>query len=1341
MDNGIGNSSSENAPGAQSKPPRLQNGKKEAAAKRLLAKGYKQYVDEVGALIEKCGFDIPTIEIRTRNLTVETDALVGSSAVRNVVSSLYQDTVDCCVGENSQPLTILKDINIVLKPGTATLLLGPPGAGKSALLQCLGGKMVPSDVLRVSGSVLYNGRSTEEFQVPSTVGYVHQVDNHEPVLTVRETIRFAGKCRGNKIQQLLAEELRKRLDKDPHFLDEHDEQWKQNLLHAFSAGVQDEVTIAMLGLSNCADTIVGDELTRGISGGEKKRVTTGEMITGNTHVLLLDQISTGLDSATTFSITDSLVHLTHVLKLTTVSSLLQPPPETYDLFDEVLLLGNGHVLYQGRRKDVLPYFAKLGFHKPFYVETADFLQQITTASGQRHFYHPDPENGGLKSEGASKFIIPLSDLALSYANSDIGQQYAHHAQSAFPPNAEQDAALEFRRYSKSYKEIASAVFKRWIVLVSRDKNLFWAKITQNVILGIVIGTLFYDTNDYISIFGVLFSCSLFMTLAGFPHMAIAFNSKKVFLKQRDAHFFPPSLYTLTAYVVYLPYALMDAVLFSCIVYFMVGLSTDGAGPFFTFVLILFSMASCTTALFRMIGDISPTMVLANAAGGALLLILIMSSGFTILRPSIPDWWIWSYYISPFAYTIRSLAINEMTTSRWAGGEGQQALEEFGIFTSRLWIWMGILALWGFYALYALISHFSLTYTSGPKKRAFLSASAAAVSETKEKLDYRKLALNFVPVTLAFKDLKYFVPRPGKSQGHLQLLDGISGYAKPGTLTALMGSTGAGKTTLMDVLAGRKTSGTTEGEININGHPKEQKSFRRIMGYVEQIDSHSAFATVKETLQFSAALRLGQDVDRSQKMDFVEDILYLIELHNISDLLVGMSPAEGISLEQRKRLSIGVELVANPSILFMDEPTSGLDAYAAGIVMKAVQNIAASGRTVICTIHQPSSEIFLAFTHLLVLQKGGQTVFFGPQGHECETLIRFLESMPGTVPLKEGINPANWMLEVVNGGTSGTVDVDYAHAYNESQLRADAANEVEALLQPQSGDRVVEFDEKFSAPWSTQFSECLKKNVRSYWRNPSFNTTRYVMTVVLALIYGSMYWDVGNTIQNAGNVQDVLGALFNTAVFLGVFNMDTIQPVVFMERSVFYRERASGTYGVLPYTLALQIVEIPYLIVQSVLYTSIAYFMINFEHDVGKFFFVMLVIALNLHMLSMVGILIATITAAEHIASLVGAFFLTLWIQFCGFVQRQPNIPSGWIWMYWITPLSYTLYGLSAGLLGDNFSVIEVDNTMQTVSSYLDTAFGFAFSFRWWSVGVLLLFGLVFQLCTFLALWKVSFHVR
>lgn len=1328
-------------PEAQPKPPRLQKGKKEDAAKRLLEKGYKRYVDEVGALFDKCGLDIPTVEIRTRDLTIETDALVGSSAVRNVVSSLYQDTLDSCIGETSQPLTILKDVNIVLKPGTATLLLGPPGSGKSALLQCIGGKMMPSNVLRVSGSVLYNGRSAEDFEVPSTVAYVHQVDNHEPVLTVRETIRFAGKCRGNKIQQLLAEELDKRLKKDPHFLDGQDEQWKQNLLHAFSAGVQDEVTIRMLGLDNCADTIVGDELTRGISGGEKKRVTTGEMITGNTHVLLLDQISTGLDSATTFSISDSLVHLTHVLKLTTVSSLLQPPPETYDLYDEVLLLGEGHVLYQGARADVLPFFARLGFHKPYYVETADFLQQITTPSGQRRFYQPDPEAGGPKALSSSEFVVPLSSVALSHAQSDRGRQYIESAQSAFLPTLQQDSALEFRRFSKSYGEIAVAVLKRWVVLVSRDKNLFWAKVTQNVILGLVIGTLFYDSEDYVAIFGVLFSCSLFMTLAGFPHMAIAFNSKKVFLKQRDAHFFPPSLYTLTAYVVYLPYAMMDAVLFSIIVYFMVGLSTDGAGPFFTFVLILFSMASCTSALFRMIGDISPTMVIANAAGGALLLILIMSSGFTILRPSIPDWWIWSYYISPFAYTIRSLAINEMSTVRWAGGEGNQALEEFGIFTSRLWIWMGIVALWGFYILYALISHFSLTYTNGPRKRAFLSASAVAKVEDEEKLDYRKLALDFIPVTLAFRNLNYFVPKPGKSQEQLQLLDGISGYAKPGTLTALMGSTGAGKTTLMDVLAGRKTAGTMEGEININGYPKEQKSFRRIMGYVEQIDSHSAFATVRETLRFSASLRLGQDVEHGQKMKFVEDILHLIELHSISDLLVGMSPAEGISLEQRKRLSIGVELVANPSIIFMDEPTSGLDAYAAGIVMRAVQNIAASGRTIMCTIHQPSSEIFLAFTHLLVLQKGGRTVFFGAQGSECSALIRFLESIPGTVPLKEGINPANWMLEVVNGGKSGSMDVNYADVFNLSQLRKDCIDDVEKLMLPQSGVRIVEFDEKFSAPLTTQFRECLKKNMRSYWRNPSFNTTRYVMTVVLALIYGSMYWDVGNTIENAGNVQDVLGALFNTAVFLGVFNMDTIQPVIFMERSVFYRERASGTYGVLPYTLALQIVEIPYLIVQSILYTSIAYFMINFEHDVGKFFFVMLVIALNLHMLSMVGILIATITAAEHIASLVGAFFLTLWIQFCGFVQRQPNIPQGWIWMYWLTPLSYTLYALSAGLLGDNHSEIVVGDTMQTVSSFLDADFGFEYSFRWWSVAVLVLFGLFFQLCTFLALWKISFHVR
>jgi ABC-type multidrug transport system ATPase subunit len=180
------------------------------------------------------------------------------------------------------------------------------------------------------------------------------------------------------------------------------------------------------------------------------------------------------------------------------------------------------------------------------------------------------------------------------------------------------------------------------------------------------------------------------------------------------------------------------------------------------------------------------------------------------------------------------------------------------------------------------------------------------------------------------------------------------------LTALVGSSGAGKTTLMDVLAGRKTGGYIEGEIRISGFLKEQNSFARVAGYVEQNDIHSPQVTVEESLWFSSSLRLPNDISREDKHSFVEKVMELVELDQLRHALVGMPGSTGLSTEQRKRLTIAVELVANPSIIFMDEPTSGLDARAAAIVMRTIRNTVDTGRTVVCTIHQPSIDIFEAF---------------------------------------------------------------------------------------------------------------------------------------------------------------------------------------------------------------------------------------------------------------------------------------------------------------------------------------------------------------------------------------------
>ncbi len=227
-----------------------------------------------------------------------------------------------------------------------------------------------------------------------------------------------------------------------------------------------------------------------------------------------------------------------------------------------------------------------------------------------------------------------------------------------------------------------------------------------------------------------------------------------------------------------------------------------------------------------------------------------------------------------------------------------------------------------------------------------------------------------PTSLSFHNLTYSVdiPNPGACSGVKKrpLLKHVFGYVKPGMMVALMGPSGAGKTTLLDVLANKKTGGYVTGSMLINNKPRDA-SFQLISGYVEQFDSHEETATVREAIEFSAALRLPADMDPREKAERVESVLDTLGLRGVQDQQIGSIERGGISPELRKKVTIGVELVMNPAILFLDEPTTGLDSLGALAVMEAVRKLA-STISVVCTIHQPSAEIMEKFDFMLLMKK-------------------------------------------------------------------------------------------------------------------------------------------------------------------------------------------------------------------------------------------------------------------------------------------------------------------------------------------------------------------------------------
>lgn len=784
--------------------------------------------------------------------------------------------------------------------------------------------------------------------------------------------------------------------------------------------------------------------------------------------------------------------------------------------------------------------------------------------------------------------------------------------------------------------------------------------------------------------------------------------------------------------------------------------------------LLFSVHQMAIGLFRMMASIARDIIIANTFGSAALLVIFLLGGFILPKAMIKPWWVWAFWVSPLSYGQRAISVNEFGAEQWSkisvnGNStlGGSLLESHSLPTAGYWYWLGVGVLLLYALLFNLIVTLALAYLNPIRRSQSIippeseetsksdgpTISNANGTSVENGVKKKGMILPFQPLAMTFHKVNYFVDMPkemssqGVSEKKLQLLSSVSGVFSPGVLTALVGASGAGKTTLMDVLAGRKTGGYIEGEIKISGYPKEQKTFARISGYVEQNDIHSPQVTVQESLLFSSYLRLPKEVSQNQRKEFVEEVMALVELDSLRHALVGLPGSTGLSTEQRKRLTIAVELVANPSIIFMDEPTSGLDARAAAIVMRTVRNTVDTGRTVVCTIHQPSIEIFEAFDELLLMKRGGRVIYGGKLGEKSQTLINYFQSINGIPPISSGYNPATWMLDISTPAAEERIGEDFANLYKKSEQYREVETSIENLSVPPTGSTQLKFSSTYSQGSFSQFKMCWWKQNIVYWRSPPYNAVRLFFTTLSALIIGSIFWDVGSKRDTYLNLTVVMGALYSSVMFLGVNNSSSVQPIVSIERTVFYREKAAGMYSPFPYALAQGLVEIPYITVQTIIYGVITYFMINFERDVGKFFMYLLFMFLTFTYFTFYGMMAVGLTPNQNLAAIVSSAFYSLWNLLSGFIVPKPSIPKWWLWFYYICPIAWTLRGIITSQLGDIETTIVGPGFEGTVKEYLEVAFGFEPDMIGVSVAVLIGFSFFFFIIFALSIKFLNFQRR
>ncbi|KAH9676827.1 ABC transporter G family member 37 [Citrus sinensis] len=1276
-----------------------------------------QLLRKIRKRMDKVGVKLPTIEVRYKNLCVEAKCEVVHGKPLPTLWNSFKGMIS---------INILNRVSGILKPGRMTLLLGPPGCGKSSLLKALSGNLDPS--LKVTGELSYNGHKLEEFVPQKTSAYISQNDLHIAEMTVRETVDFSARCQGVGSREEIMMELSRR-EKEAGIIPDPDI----------------DTYMKILGLDVCADTMVGDAMRRGISGGQKKRLTTGEMIVGPTKALFMDEITNGLDSSTAYQIIACIQQLVHVTDSTALISLLQPAPETFDLFDDIILMAEGKIVYHGPRDHVLAFFEDCGFRCPERKGVADFCRRKDQAQYWLHTELP-----------YSYFSVDM--FSKKFKESPLVKKLDEELLVASDKSKSHKNAISFSVYSLSRWELFKACMSRELLLMRRNSFLYIFKTTQLIIVAIMAMTVFLRTRMEIDVFdanyymGSLYFALVILLVDGIPELSMTIQRLAVFYKQKELCFYPAWAYAIPATILKVPLSLVEALAWTCLTYYVIGYSPE-VWRFFRQFILLFAVHFTSISMFRFVASVFQTVVAAMTAGSFAILLVLLFGGFVISKLSMPVWLKWGFWISPVTYGEIGLSLNEFLAPRWQKmlptntTIGQEILESRGLNFDGYLFWISLGALFGFALLLNIGFTLALTFlkTSG-SSRAMISLekfSEMRVSEdstsgeiVKEhsrstpmtnKESYKgKMVLPFEPLTLAFQDLKYYIDTPlemrerGFTEKKLRLLYDVTGSLRPGVLTALMGVSGAGKTTLLDVLAGRKTTGYIEGEIKIGGYPKVQETFARVSGYCEQTDIHSPQITVEESVIFSAWLRLAPEINSKTKAEFVNEVLETIELDGIKDSLVGIPGVNGLSTEQRKRLTIAVKLVANPSIIFMDEPTTGLDARAAAIVMRAVKNVVDTGRTIVCTIHQPSIDIFEAFDKLILLKIGGRIIYCGPLGKHSSQVIEHFE-------IRKNYNPATWILEVTSTSAEAELGVDFSQIYRESALYENNKELVKQLNTPPPGSRDLHFPTRFSRNGWGQFKSCLWKLHLSYWRSPSYNLTRIMHTTTSSLLFGVLFWEQGQKIRAFS--------------FISLVITCHVIPNVARERTVMYREGFAGMYSPWAYALAQVTVEIPYLLIQALAYVIISYPMIGYYGSAYKVFWNFYAMFCTMMFYNYLGMLLVSLTPNFMIASILSTVFYTLFNLFSGFLIPGPKIPNWWIWLYYMMPTSWALNGIITSQYGDIDKEIIVFGETKSLSSFLEDYFGFHHDRLPITAAVLIIYPLVLAFLFAYCIGKLNFLRR
>mmetsp|Transcript_13559 Transcript_13559/g.36688 ORF Transcript_13559/g.36688 Transcript_13559/m.36688 type:complete len:690 (-) Transcript_13559:688-2757(-) len=502
----------------------------------------------------------------------------------------------------------------------------------------------------------------------------------------------------------------------------------------------------------------------------------------------------------------------------------------------------------------------------------------------------------------------------------------------------------------------------------------------------------------------------------------------------------------------------------------------------------------------------------------------------------------------------------------------------------------------------------------------------------------------------------------KHHNNRKLLEGVSGQAKPGRLIALMGPSGSGKTTLLNALAGQvpcSSSLELSGSVTVNGMPSSESTHRQ--AYVQQDDVFYTQLTVAETLNMAAELRLPPSMTPAQKKEYVDQLMKVLGLNKVANTVVGDAKKRGLSGGEKKRLSLGCELVGSPPLIFLDEPTTGLDAPGAEKVMRTLHSLAASGQTVVASIHQPRSSIWSMFDDLVLLHEG-KVVYSGPAGEEA--LEHFAQL---GYPCPPHHNPAEFVADLVSpesnlegkageAQVSGRERVDrLVEAWRQKgQHKAPVTSTSKQAVAP-SGDRgKASTDEaRPNISWWRQFKLLAHRSWRQATRDKAAAMARIGSNLSSALIFGCIFNRMG---RSQSSIQDRLGLLQVAAINTAMSSLIKTLNVFPRERLIVNRERAKHSYTTAPYLAAKLLAELPLGAVFPLLFGAVVYPLTGLNPNPKRFLSFLGVITLESFASSALGLSIGAAAPSTESAVALGPAVMLVFIVFGGYYVNADNVP-------------------------------------------------------------------------------------